>query len=363
MKRSHRYLPGNLGKQANRHRTTCAVFLSVLLASGCGDTREKPAASQCNGTEVPTSRLFLQQVSSRSAIVKWRGDADVLCAGTDINKLDIQVEASSDGSHSAALLSGLVADTRYFYSIGGAGTGKPGQQFRTAPETGQLPADGNTHIWIIGDSGTATEMQRGVTTHPGEAVAVKEGFLKYNREQAANEPLDLLLLLGDNAYLEGTDAQWQGAFFDIYPELISQTAVWPTIGNHEMGVAPLDVCLFGPLPGCDKGPVVVPLGGVSESADPVSYDSNGDGPDAGGLPYLTIFSLPAAGELGGVPSGTEQYYAFDFGNVHVVSLDSQLSNREDTKRQAMREWLQDDLSRNQQDWTIVIFHHPPIPRE
>ena len=80
MKRSHRYLPGNLGKQANRHRTTCAVFLSVLLASGCGDTREKLAASQCNGTEVPTSRLFLQQVSSRSAIVKWRGDADVLWA-------------------------------------------------------------------------------------------------------------------------------------------------------------------------------------------------------------------------------------------------------------------------------------------
>lgn len=30
--------------------------------------------------------------------------------------------------------------------------------------------------------------------------------------------MDLLLLLGDNAYLEGTDAQWQGAFFEIYPQ-------------------------------------------------------------------------------------------------------------------------------------------------
>ena len=205
-------------------------------------------------------------------------------------------------------------------------------------------------------------MQRGFTTHPGEALAVKQGFLKYNREQAGDEPLDLLLLLGDNAYLEGTDAQWQGAFFDIYPELIKQTAVWPTIGNHEMGAAPLDICIFGPLPGCDKGPVVMPLGGVSESADPDSYDSSGDGPDPGGLPYLNIFSLPAAGELGGVPSGTEQYYAFDYGNVHVVSLDSQLSNRDDTKRAAMRDWLKDDLSRNQQDWTIVIFHHPPYSK-
>ncbi len=76
----------------------------------------------------------------------------------------------------------------------------------------------------------------GRATHRGEARAVMEGYLKYNREQAGDEPLDLLLLLGDNAYLAGTDAQWQGAFFDVYGDLLHRVATWPTIGNHEMGV-------------------------------------------------------------------------------------------------------------------------------
>ena len=107
---------------------------------------------------------------------------------------------------------------------------------------------------------------------------------------------------------------------------------------------------------------MIHMGGISTSADPDSYDSTGDGPDAYGLPYLNIFSLPSRGELGGVPSGTEQYYAFDYGNVHIVSLDSQLSNRDKDQRAAMRDWLIDDLSANQLDWTIVIFHHPPYSK-
>ena len=39
------------------------------------------------------------------------------------------------------------------------------------------------------------------------------------------------------------------------------------------------------------------------------------------MPYLNIFSLPTNGEVGGLPSGTEQYYSFDYANVHIVSLD------------------------------------------
>ena len=51
------------------------------------------------------------------------------------------------------------------------------------------------------------------------------------------------------------------------------------------------------------------------------------------MPYLNIFSLPAAGESGGVASGTEQYYSVNYGNVHVVSLDSQLSARDPDQRE------------------------------
>ena len=334
-----------------------ALLVWALVLTGCS-ARE----TQAPDATPATSRLFLQQVTAHSAIIKWRGDGNTVYAGTDSRRLHLRVVASQAAGHRQASLTGLRPDTVYYYAIGSAANGVESQQFRTAPPAGKPPADGNTHIWLLGDSGTETEKYRGRYTHRGEALKVKEGFLKYNREQAGNEPLDLLLLLGDNAYLAGTDTQWQKAFFALYPQIISRTATWPTIGNHEMGVAPIDVCQLAELRGCDKGPVIMPLGGISESPDPASYDSDGQGPDGGGPPYFDIFSLPSKAEAGGVASGTEQYYAFDYGNVHVVSLDSQLSNRDPAQRAAMRAWLVDDLGHNNLDWTIVIFHHPPYSK-
>jgi 3',5'-cyclic AMP phosphodiesterase CpdA len=80
------------------------------------------------------------------------------------------------------------------------------------------------------------------------------------------------------------------------------------------------------------------------------------------MPYLNIHTLPTQGETGGVASGTEQYYSFDYGRVHVVSLDSQLAARDPSNRQAMLQWLRDDLAANSSDWTVVIFHHPPYTK-
>ena len=39
-------------------------------------------------------------------------------------------------------------------------------------------------------------------------------------------------------------------------------------------------------------------------------------------PYFDIFSLPTKAEAGGLASGTEAYYSFDYGNIHFVVLDS-----------------------------------------
>ena len=306
------------------------------------------------------SRLFLQQVSDTGAIVKWRGGPDQLFySGKDVTQFKT-VTAEVEAGHKLARIRGLEPDTEYYYSFRTEG---PVTAFRTAPAPGKSPKDGNIHIWLLGDSGTETEQMFGKYNHPGEAAAVRDGFKRYNDEAANGEALDLLLLLGDNAYLEGSDEQWQGAFFDIYPEIVRATATWPTIGNHEMGVgAPFDMCLFRKIPACEKGPVPWTVGGTSESSDPDSYDSDGDGPDATGLPYLNIFSLPSEGQMGGVASGTEQYYSFNYGNVHVVSLDSQLTNRDGEKRKDMRNWLIRDLIANEMDWTIVIFHHPPFSK-
>ncbi len=325
-----------------------------LLAPLAACTTVKPTAV------APPERLLLQQVSPHGAIVKWRGGgATAVCVGREQSDLAQPKRARcvdgivTEAGHLEARLAGLTPDETYFYSVGGLAG--PEQVFRTPPDANRPPRDGNTHIWIIGDSGTRTE-----EGHEGEAARVLAGFQAYNRAGGA-EPVDLFLALGDNAYVAGTDAQWQGAFFDLYPGILKGAFTLPTIGNHEMGYGAVPLCMVHPGPDCQG--VSAPFQGVSTSSDPASYNGTGDlRPDGSGLPYLSIFTLPAAGESGGVPSGTEQYYSVDYGNVHLVSLDSQLSARDPAQRAAMKTWLESDLAANERDWTIVIFHHPPYSK-
>ena len=305
-------------------------------------SKEQPAhglSAPCRGSEHYPERLFLQQIGTDRAIIKWRGSgdplsgADHLCYGTDKSLLPRSSRTHSTTTalgHREVVISGLTPDTLYYYSLGGAGNAEETRAFRTAPETGSLPNDGNIRLWIVGDSGVG-----GYEPSWSGSAKVRDGLDNW-MGSGNEEPVDLFLMLGDNAYNNGTDVEHQGAIFDVYPELLEGVALWPTIGNHEMG-----------------------SGGGSKSSDPTSYSSY---TETGLMPYLDIFTLPSGGEMGGVPSGTEQYYSFDYGTVHVVSLDSQLAMRDPGQRAAMKSWLIDDLSANVGDWTIVIFHHPPYTK-
>ncbi len=331
-----------------------ALLVAGSTITACSDNTSGPSAPPeplvvlCEGSEANPSRLFLQQLGTDQVIIKWRGNADGgddpdrVCFGRDMSALEASSEtvvSVTATGHSEALLTGLEADTTYYYSVGGAGTANSARSFHTAPADNATPSDGNTRIWIVGDSGVGGEDKT-------ESIDVRDGFLSYIDASGGEKP-DLFLMLGDNAYNEGTDLQHQKAIFDIYPGVLSNTPVWPTIGNHEMGTL-----------------------GISRESDPDTYtvlldvEEHG-GPDAAPdspMPYLNIFTLPTAGETGGLASGTEQYYSFDYGNVHVVSLDSQLTARDESSRAAMLQWLEDDLMSKTSDWTIVIFHHPPYTK-
>lgn len=325
-----------------------------LVLAGCNSSNNNDNSSDamtpvaaCTGTAVQPDRLFLQQLDADSVIIKWRGnvaggaEANSVCFGTDRASLpqDSATEATVTATgHSELLLGGLQPDTTYYYSVGGAGVADEAHHFRTAPAAAQLPPDGNTRIWIVGDSGV------GGTGKP-EAGYVRDGFMTFV-SNSGGEPADLFLMLGDNAYDQGTDMEHQGAIFDVYTALLATTPVWPTIGNHEMGSL-----------------------GISTSTSPNDYAILGSGATGGPdpapdspMPYLNIFTLPTNAENGGLASGTEQYYSFDYANVHIVSLDSQLAIRDTDSRAAMLQWLQDDLMANALDWTIVIFHHPPYTK-
>ena len=76
-----------------------------------------------------------------------------------------------------------------------------------------------TRAWVVGDSGTGTSL----------ASAVKNAYTAWTGSRRT----DLWLMLGDNAYTSGTDAEYQSKMFDIFPAMLRSTVLWPTLGNHD----------------------------------------------------------------------------------------------------------------------------------
>jgi hypothetical protein len=274
------------------------------------------SSGSLEGTELVRGP-YLQNATPQSVTVKWRTDEaieSIVRYGTNLAELsDVRGNLVSTTNHEVQV-SGLLPDQRYFYSIGRfsevlAG-GDENHFFVTPPVPGTRKP---TRIWAIGDSGTAS--------HPFYSwllgsEKVRDAYLNF----AGTNLTDVWLMLGDNAYQSGFDREYQVAVFQTYPTLLRNTLLWSTLGNHE------------------------------------TY-----GPDQDGrIAYHDIFSLPANAEAGGVISGTENYYSFDYANIHFVCLDSELSAREPDS--PMATWLHADLAANTNDWLIAFWHSPPYSK-
>lgn len=74
--------------------------------------------------------------------------------------------------------------------------------------------------------------------------------------------------------------------------------------------------------------------------------------------FVNQFSVPQNGPYGHIG----QTYSYNYGNVHFVVLDSQEDEEapgNDSFLQQQAAWLDNDLSKNSQKWTIVMFHKTP----
>lgn len=220
--------------------------------------------------------------------------------------------SAPDGTHQyEATLTNLKPSTRYFYAIY---DGKerltpendPTFILETHPEQG---ADDDLLFWVVGDSGTGEQRQQDVHQSMIDYVA-------YN-----NLDLDIYLHVGDMAYSNGKDDEFQEHFFEMYEPTLRNTVCWPAMGNHE--------------------------GGTSKG----KY---------GYGPYYDSYIVPTRGEVGGEPSGTEAYYSFDYGQVHFIVLDSFDLDR--TPVGAMASWLISDLEKTHAEWIVAFWHHPPYTK-
>lgn len=254
---------------------------------------------------------YLQMGTPTSVAIRWRTGAasnSHVMYGPSLESLIWSATESPATTEHEVTLTNLTPGTRYYYSVGSSTqtlVGDATHFFVTAPAVGTPQP---TRVWVLGDSGTAN----------ANARAVRDAFYAAN---GGASWANLWLMLGDNAYNSGTDGEFQSAVFDMYPATLRQSVLWPTLGNHD--------------------------GATADSA-------------TGTGPYYDIFTLPRNGEAGGLASGTEAYYSFDYGNIHFICLESFETNRATTG--PMLTWLQNDLASTTQKWIVAFWHHPPYSK-
>lgn len=331
-----------------RVRWSLGFLLAVLCGSlsvfGVDDLSVSPAAD--GFARAP----YLQLASPNLMHVVWRSwgpITPVVRYGTDLNSLSETVPAHAivtraslgkdDDSipaswvalrtpqnlklpklHSApigvfqyeARLANLRPSTRYYYGVfDGSRRLTPADSsysFATPPPPGTRRP---IRFSVIGDSGTGRLPQ----------YQVREAMLEQARR--TGQPLDFWIHVGDMAYGDGRDMEFQSRMFEPYQAFMRNTVCWPTMGNHE---------------------------------GHTSRGSTGVGP------YYDGYVLPTRGEAGGLASGTEAYYSFDHGNIHFICLDSHDLERKPGA--AMARWLKADLERANADWIVAFWHHPPYTK-
>lgn len=117
---------------------------------------------------------------------------------------------------------------------------------------------------------------------------------------------DIAITTGDNAYNSGALSEFQTNVFEPYQAFLANVALYPSMGNHDF-----------------------------------TTDS--------GAPFKELFELPQAN------SGTEDYYSFNYDQIHFVAMNSNLDYSVGSEQY---NWLVSDLSGSDSRWKIVYYHHP-----
>ncbi len=255
---------------------------------------------------------YLQKASESSMTIKWRTHVpteSVVNYGTSSGNLNLVTSDLALKTEHEIEITGLNPATKYYYELANNSNvlvpASLDMYFQTSPIPGSTPT---VKAWILGDCGTANTKQR----------TVRDAYYNY----IGTDHTDMILFLGDNAYTVGNDDEYQTAIFEnMYEDKLKNTTAWSCLGNHD-----------------------------GHSANSNSQTG----------PYYDIFSFPKAGESGGIPSGTEAYYSFDYANIHFISLDSYETDR--SVNSAMYNWCQADIQNTTAEWIVAFWHHPPYTK-
>jgi predicted phosphodiesterase len=245
---------------------------------------------------------FFQIPTPHSIVARWQTVVEEqggIYYGKAVHALNKMTKEKSKSTDHELAITGLAPNTKYYYSTD-SNIGKDDQYFFTAPEkTTNTPL----RIWVISDFGQTNSAQ-----NARRLETVDRWRLFNNNSYHAS----FVLSLGDQTE-DDSLSQIQHNYFDQLGNVLKTSPLYTLIGNHD------------------------------------NHDQMRN--------YLTTFSLPSEAEVGGVASHTEKYYSFNYGNVHVVMLCTEI-NEDDALYNKQITWLKQDLAANHQKWLIACMHQP-----
>lgn len=267
---------------------------------------------------------YLQMANQTAITIRWRTTANQnsrIELGTTFGSYPIVVTDAASVTEHIVRVTGLNPDTKYYYRVGNStnmGVADNSKYFTTVPPPNTTR---KIRIAAFGDCG------RNSSAYQDQTLS---SYTSYLSGLGVDAP-DAWILMGDNAYSSGTDAEYTNNFFNIYgSNLLKNHKLFPSPGNHD-------------------------------------YGNNSGNKPSRAMPYYSNFTTPKLGECGGVASNKPNFYSFDIGNIHFLSLDSwgtetDLTHMGTNGSSTLKTWINADLAANTQKWTIAYWHHPPYTK-
>ena len=167
---------------------------------------------------------YLQSPTETTITIMWRTNVptnSTVWFGQNPQQLTQTASGNSNTTEHTVLVTGLNPNTKYYYAIGSQsiyGGNSANHYFHTNPVIG---SQDSLRVWAIGDFGKGNAGQ----------IAVKNSFLSWNGQNKT----DVWLWLGDNAYNDGKDSDYQSKVFGLagFSDIFSFLPFWPSPGNHD----------------------------------------------------------------------------------------------------------------------------------
>jgi hypothetical protein len=267
-----------------------ALTLSLLALAPLPALAQATAGAQpiVDTTRKPVYKPYVQAGTATSMTVMWRSPKPTTptLEIQDADRRKLYEVNGPAGDHHTFRLSNLRPGTRYHYVAHENGKPFAESHFHTSPG----PVTKQFRFAVIGDTGSGNLNQ----------FSIARKLIKWAP--------DFVLHMGDVIYEKGEYEGYGPRYMEPFHQLVANTVVYPTPGNHDYGLGNL----------------------------------NG---------YTRFFEIPRA-----KPEDQEKWYTFSHGNAQFFSLDT---NQPFAKGTPQYNWLVKELEASKATWKIAYTHYPP----